>query len=101
MFKKQIHTCLLLGIIALQLLPVREMGEVLFKGNLTEEVCDASEHSEDDNTFKNNKRNIEAVGCMRTGNIDQSLPSKSLQFIHDIRLHSRESDAPPTRPPLI
>jgi hypothetical protein len=56
--RRKIITYFLLCVLAIQLLPVKEMGMLLYNNQLTEEICDAFDTSEQKNQKKNLRQTI-------------------------------------------
>lgn len=59
---KKILAIIFLTIFSLQVLPVRELGKMLYKGMLAEEIHEVEGKAEDLTTFKWNKKHTECVG---------------------------------------
>lgn len=85
---------------ALQLLPVKEMGQLLYNNQLTEEICDALDGCEDKGEESAGKKNLEAIYSSRFFN-EGTFNFNELYFIaKNTKISSRLDDDKPTRPPL-
>lgn len=99
--RKKIITYFLLSVLLIQLLPVKEMGQMLYNNQFTEEICDgldsAKEHSEHKVTKK-----ITEDEFLSKFNHEQKTTHKlnSLYLLQEVKILSRIFDDTLTPPPL-
>jgi hypothetical protein len=91
---------LFLFIFSFQVLPVKELGKVLFKGQLTEEIKETGSSSDDSNTFKLKKNDdpLHFANVSFRANLD--LATKILVALHETEKLQHFVAEVPTPPPL-
>lgn len=87
---------------ALQLLPVKEMGQLLYNNQLTEEICDGLESAKEHNDHQTPKKITEDEFISKF-NTDQHLQFgyAALYLNQEMRIISRIFDDTITPPPLV
>ncbi len=87
---------------ALQLLPVKEMGQLFYNNQLTEEICDALESAKDHSDHQTPKKITEDEFVSKF-NTDQNMQLKfnTLYFHEEMHFVSRIFDDIITPPPLV
>jgi len=100
--KRSIITYFLLSVMALQLLPVKEMGQLLYNNQLTEEICDGLESAKEHNDHQTPKKITEDEFISKF-NTDQHLQFSyaALYLNQEMRIISRIFDDTITPPPLV
>jgi hypothetical protein len=101
MIRKKFFAYLMLGIIAFQLLPVKEVGRIFYGNQMVEEVCETSD---------SDSKNQENTEDLKPGDLYFSRIQIKLDLVESSLLvssdfakfyASRLADDTPTRPPLI
>jgi hypothetical protein len=99
--KKSFVTYLLLSILLIQLLPVTEIGQLLYNNQLTEEICDgfesAQEHSKHHVGKKVSEDEFTSKLIQDNQYVDLYL---ALYLSKEVIIVSRIFDDTPTPPPL-
>jgi hypothetical protein len=98
--RRKIITYFLLSVLAIQLLPVKEIGMLLYNNQLTEEVYDALDTSEEKNDSKETKKEFDAVHYTKHIDILSFKFERSRHTIIKTILMSRLCDDTLTPPPL-
>lgn len=100
MKRKKTIALLLLFSISFQVLPLREMGSLLLKASLMEEIFDAAGSNEEIKDL-NDTSKWETTGLMHL--LQQNLDNNCCitNTIRNFSFASRFEDDPPTQPPLI
>ena len=99
--KRKVITYFLFSVLALQLLPVREMGRLFYNSQITEEICDAYDAAEEKNETKEAKKSLEAIYHSRCSCDELKDVTILHYFAPDTILQSRIADDEPTPPPLL
>jgi hypothetical protein len=98
--KRKLLSLFLLLVIAFQLLPVKEMGGLLFNNMLTEELCDALENQENNEESKESKKVFEDVLFNKIQYQSSIFFTLTIHVDQEYLIQSRMADDTPTRPPL-
>jgi hypothetical protein len=98
--RRKFITYFLLCLLAIQLLPVKEIGMLLYNNQLTEEIYDALDTSEEKNDSKETKKEFDAVNYTKQIDILSYKFEKSRHAIIKTILISRLCDDTLTPPPL-
>jgi hypothetical protein len=98
--RRKIVTYFLLCVLAIQLLPVKEIGMLLYNNQLTEEIYDALDTSEEKNDSKETKKEFDAVHCTKNIDILSFKFERGRHAIIKTILISRLHDDTLTPPPL-
>jgi hypothetical protein len=98
--KRKLFSLFLLLVVAFQLLPVKEIGGMLFHNMLTEELCDALENQENNEESKESKKAFEDVLFNKTQYQPSLFIALTVHVDQDYLIQSRMADDTPTRPPL-
>jgi hypothetical protein len=99
--KKRIITCFFLSVLLIQLLPVREMGQLIYNNQLTEEICDGLESAQEHSDHQIGKK-------VQEDEFTSKLTSENhythlyliLYLSKEEKIVSRIFDDTPTPPPL-
>jgi hypothetical protein len=100
MKRKKIIALFLISSIAFQVLPLKEMGSLLFKASLTEEIFDTSGSNEEIKDL-NDSEKWETTGLMHSLQQNFENNGRITNAIRNFSFASRFIDEPPTQPPLI
>jgi hypothetical protein len=100
MMQKKIIALLFIFCISLQILPLKEMGAMIFKAGFIEELCNAPAGNEEIKNL-NDSSQWEATGFGDVYSIEVYNTSDFKNTVRNSTLASRCIDEPPTRPPLI
>lgn len=98
--RRKIITYFLLCVLAIQLLPVKEMGMLLYNNQLTEEIYDASDNSEEKNDAKESKKEFTTIHYSKHLDIELKSSTGNRYALMNTILKSRYSDDTITPPPL-
>lgn len=98
--KRKVITYFLLSVLALQLLPVREVGGLLYNNQLTEEICDSFDAGEEKNDIKEGKKSIEDIYHGLYFIVEINSFDILYYFASDTIVKSRFAEDEPTPPPL-
>lgn len=98
--KRKIITYFLLCVMAIQLLPIKEMGMLLYNNQLTEEICDALDTSEEKNDSKESKKEFTGNNYSKHLNFELNNSTGNRYALMNTILKSRYSDDTITPPPL-
>lgn len=98
--RRKFITYFLLSVLAIQLLPVKEIGMLLYNNQLTEEVYDALDTSEEKNDSKETKKEFDAVQYAKHIDILSFKFERGRHTIIKTILMSRLCDDTLTPPPL-
>ena len=98
--RRKFITYFLLSVLAIQLLPVKEIGMLLYNNQLTEEVYDALDTSEEKNDSKETKKEFDAVHYTKHIDILSFKFERGRHTIIKTILMSRLCDDTLTPPPL-
>jgi hypothetical protein len=98
--RRKIITYFLLSVLAIQLLPVKEIGMLFYNNQLTEEVYDALDTSEEKNDSKETKKEFDAVHYTKHIDILSFKFERGRHTIIKTILMSRLCDDTLTPPPL-
>jgi hypothetical protein len=98
--RRKFITYFLLSVLAIQLLPVKEIGMLLYNNQLTEEIYDTLDTSEEKNDSKETKKEFDAVYYAKHIDILSYQFEKGRPAIIKTILISRLHDDTLTPPPL-
>jgi hypothetical protein len=99
--KKGFITYFLLSVLLIQLLPVKEMGQLLYNNQLTEEICDGFESSQEHCDHQNFKKIPEDEFTSKlTSENHYTHYSLTLYLSKEVQIVSRILDDTLTPPPL-
>jgi hypothetical protein len=100
--KKGFITYFLLIVLLIQLLPVKEMGQLLYNNQLTEEICDGLESAKDHSDHQAAKKVTEDEFLSKsTSEHKIHFYTTALYLDQEIMILSRIFDDTLTPPPLI
>jgi hypothetical protein len=99
--RRKIITYFLLFVLAIQLLPVKEMGMLLYNNQLTEEIYDALDTSEEKNDSKESKKEFTSTNYSKHLDIEINYSIGNRHTFFNTFLKSRYSDDTITPPPLL
>lgn len=100
--KKGFITYFLLSVLLIQLLPVKEMGQLLYNNQLTEEICDGFESPQEHSDHQNLKKVTEDEFFSKSiSEFYIRLHKSTLYLDQEIMILSRIFDDTLTPPPLI
>ena len=98
--RKILISYLLIGLISIQLIPFKELGETIFKYPLTQEILTDFENEEGGEKKQEDAKNKLELFHQVRFNEDHLAKSNSILYnIKNIDFNSRISDDIPTRPP--
>lgn len=99
--KKGFITYFLLSVLLIQLLPVKEMGQLLYNNQLTEEICDGFESAQEHSDHQNIKKVTEDEFTSKlTSENHYTQLYLTLYLNKEVKIVSRIFDDTPTPPPL-
>lgn len=101
LMSRKVITYFLFCVLALQLLPFREMGKLFYYNQITEEICDTYDAAEEKNETKEGKKSLEDIYLGRYAFDEMNNFNILDYFSSDTILQSRIADDKPTPPPLM
>jgi len=100
--KKGFLTYFLISVLLIQLLPVKEMGQLLYTNQLTEEICDGLESAKDHNEHQTVKKVTEDEFLSKPASEHKIQFYTTALYLHqEILFLSRIFDDTLTPPPLV
>jgi hypothetical protein len=100
MKRNKIIALFLIALISFQVLPLKELGSLLYKASLLEEIFETSGSNEEIKDL-NDSCNWETIGLMHSLQQNFDNNSCTTNAIRNFSFASRIIDEPPTQPPLI
>ncbi|MEY3060333.1 MAG: hypothetical protein RL000_1685, partial [Bacteroidota bacterium] len=99
--KKGLITYFLLSVLLIQLLPIKEMGQLLYNNQLTEEICDGFESPQEHSDHQNAKKVTEdEIFSKSISEYNVRFYNSTLYLDQEIMILSRIFDDTLTPPPL-
>lgn len=99
--KRQFITYFLLGVLALQLLPVKEMGQLLYNNQLTEEICDGLDSAKEHSEHQTAKKITEDEFLSKVNTEQRTQFDNAVSYLQqEVSILSRVFDDTITPPPL-
>ena len=100
--RKKIITYFLLSVLLIQLLPVKEMGQLLSNNQLTEEICDGLDSGNEHSEHKITKKIAEDEFLSKFHYEQKAVYHlNSLYLLQEVKILSRIFDDTLTPPPLV